>query len=74
MEFFEGRFKWRNKTFHELHPMDQMFFLHYPVSLAELKDPTRKKILETFLRVNTTGKPQKPAHIEKVKKALLEEK
>lgn len=69
-EFFEGRFTWRGLLFWDLHPMDQHHIRDYPISRAELTEPTREKILDCFLRLNTGGRPQDPKHLKKVQKLL----
>lgn len=74
IEFAECRFKWRGLTYYDLHPHDQNHFDNYPASYAELgQGATRAEILDCFVRLNTTGKPQDPKHLLKVQEMLTEE-
>jgi len=70
IEFYEDRFKYKNKLFSELNPSDQRHIGNYPVSVAFLERVDKNVILNTFVRLNTGGKPQDPDHIEKVKKMI----
>lgn len=73
IEFYEGRFKWRGITYHQLHPLDISHFESYLVSFAELEEPDRSSILETFIKINTTGRPQDEKHLNYVKTLLAKE-
>jgi len=71
IEFFEGRFKYRGKTFYEMNWRDQSHFERYKISYARTeKTMTDKQKYEYFLKMNTYGKAQDPAHIEYVKNLL----
>lgn len=68
MEFIEGRFRWNGFLFSELHPKDQSHLKNYKISRAEIDMPKDKNVLyEFFLKLNTTGKPMKKSHFDKVK-------
>lgn len=69
-EFYEDQFKYRGKFFSELHPRDKNTFENKAVSVALLDNATYEEILETFVAVNTTGKPQDVDHLNKVKTEL----
>jgi len=69
--FFEGRFKYRGRTFQELHPRDQGHFEDYSISYAECGPLTDEQKYRYFIKLNTTGQVIDPNHIEKVK-GLLE--
>lgn len=74
IEFYECRFLWRGKSYYDLHPSDQSRLETYPVSYAELNErTTRAEILDCFIRLNTSGRPQDPKHLEAVKALLTEE-
>lgn len=73
IEFYEGRFMWQGVTYHQLHPMDINHFESYLVSFAELVEPDKKNILETFIKINTTGRPQDNSHLEYVRNLLRKE-
>ena len=70
IEFFENRFKWRGKLYQDLHPQDRTHFNGYAISIGFLERVDRKTILDTFVRLNTGGRPQDPKHLEKVKEML----
>ena len=71
VEFFEGRFKYRGKTFFEMHWRDQNHFEHYSISYARTENPmTDEQKYKYFIKMNTFGKAQDPAHIEHVKNLL----
>lgn len=70
LDFKEGIFTWRNLKYWDLHPRDRSFFDMYPISVAELMEPSQKQILECFVRCNTSGKPQDAKHLETVKEML----
>lgn len=68
MEFFEGRFKFKGLYFREMHVFDQNHFENYPVSVGECENISRAQILKYFLKLNVSGKPQDPNHLEFVRK------
>lgn len=69
--FYEGRFKYRDRTFQQLHPYDQAHFKGFPISHAESYELTDKQKYRYFIKLNTTGRSIDPVHMEKVK-VLLE--
>jgi len=71
VEFYEDRFKYRGKTFSQLHPRDRGYFRCFSISIGETNHMTDKEKYEYFLRLNVGGKPQDPNHIRYVK-GLLE--
>jgi hypothetical protein len=75
IEYYEGRFEWRGKLYRDLYPGDQSHIDTYPISYAELSErSTRAEILDCFIRLNTSGKPQDPKHLEAVKALLAAER
>lgn len=73
-EFYCGRFKYQGKYFYELHPRDQSHFKHYTISYAETNPMTKEQKYRYFLKLNTTGTPVDPEHLQKVRRLWLEEK
>jgi len=69
-EFYEGRFEYRGLTYHQMTVRDQSHFDNYIVSVAEIENPTREQILRLFVKLNTCGKPQDRAHLDKVREML----
>lgn len=73
VEFYEGRFKYRDKTYHEMHWRDQNHFTNYHISYARSENIMPKDVIyKYFLKLNTQGKAQDPAHVEYVKNLLKE--
>lgn len=73
IEFYEGRFVYRGKTFHQLHPHDRYHFLRYSTSVASQNIPmSREQRLRYFLKLNVSGRPQDPRHIAYVQELLRE--
>lgn len=70
IEFYENRFKWRGKFYRQLCSLDRTHFNGYAVPIGFLERVDRKSILNTFVRLNTGGKPQDPEHLQKVKEML----
>jgi len=73
LEFYEGRFEYRGLKFRDMCSRDQHHFTNYVISWGELAEPSEQDKCEVFLRLNTSGKPQDPAHLEKVRKMLKSE-
>jgi hypothetical protein len=71
-EFVEGRFKYKGYTFAELSGRDKSRFENHPISWGYLERPTKRAIFETFIKLNTCGRPMKNEDIDKVKKLLNE--
>lgn len=67
LDFYESRFKYQGKYFHELCARDQGHFENYSINYAETEPLTQEQKLRYFLKLNTTGVPVDPAHINKVK-------
>lgn len=69
-EFFEGRFKYKGKTFQELHPFDQNHFEDYDISYASTEPLTDEQKYRYFLKLNVSGVPMDEKHLKKVEKML----
>ena len=71
-EFYEDRFPYRGVYFSQLSHKDKYKFEEHPITYGYLENPDLRGIYETFIKMNTCGKPMNHKHIEKVK-ALLKD-
>ena len=71
-EFVEDRYKYRGFYFSELSFKDQHKLLDHNISYGYLENPSKEAIFETFIKVNTCGKPMASKHINHVKQLLSE--
>jgi len=71
-EFVEDRLKYRGFYFSELSYHDQYKFTDTNVSYGYLENPSKEAIFETFIKLNTCGKPMASKHINHVKQLLSE--
>jgi len=71
-EFYEDRFQYKGFYFSELSQFDKNKFDDHPIAYGYLENPDKKAILETFIKMNTCGKPMAIKHLDKVKKLLNE--
>lgn len=71
-EFYEDRFKYKGFYFSELSGIDKNKFKNHGVAYGYLENPDRKAIFETFIKLNTCGKPMDKKHIDHVQKLLDE--
>lgn len=74
IEFYEGRFTYKNFYYSEMNLPDRWHFKEYPISMAHTNNLSREQKYRYFLRLNTTGKPIDENHLKKVKKMLVDEK
>jgi len=74
LEFYESRFTYKGRYFHEMHGRDQSHFESYSISYSETEPLTPEQKYRYFLKLNTCGVPQDPAHIKKVEKLWLDTK
>lgn len=74
LDFYEDRFEYKGKKFSELSNRDKNHFTDYPISIAEVKDPTYEQKLQYFLHLNTGGKVMSEEHINKVRNMLNKSK
>ena len=64
IEFMEGRFTYRGKTFFELHPYDQNHLENYSVAVGQITGVvTAEQKYRYFLKLNVSGHAQDPKHI-----------
>lgn len=67
VEFVSDGFPCRGRYWSELSQFDRNFLEAHPIAYAELQEGlTRPQVLQTFLRLNTGGRPMDPAHLQKV--------
>ena len=71
-EFYEDRFNYNGFYFSELSQFDKNKFESHSIAYGYLENPNKRTIFETFIKLNTCGKPMASQHINKVKKLLNE--
>jgi len=69
-EFYEDRFKYKGYYYSQLSGNDKGKFNNHGVAYGQLEDPGKRGIYETFIKLNTCGKPMDHKYIENVKKLL----
>lgn len=69
-EFYEDRFQYKGFYFSQLCFYDRHRILNHPITYGFLENPDTRAIYETFIKMNTCGKPMDHKHIDKVKKML----
>ena len=71
--FMESRFPYKGYLFRDMNPYDRNHFENFTVSWGTVENLSRLQIYRLFLKLNTSGKPQEQAHIDKVKQMYEEE-
>jgi hypothetical protein len=71
-EFYEDRFKYNGFYYSQLSFEDKSKFKNHGITYGYLENPDKRAIFETFIKLNTCGKPMDVKHINKVKKLLDE--
>jgi hypothetical protein len=71
-EFYEGRFQYNGFYYSQLSDDDKGKFKNHGITYGYLENPDKRAIFETFIKLNTCGKPMANKHIDKVKKLLNE--
>src|ERR1035437_1148309 len=71
-EFVEGRFSYKGVYFSELSNRDKNKIENHNIAWGYLENPNRKAIFESFIKLNTCGRPMENKDIQKVKKLLDE--
>ena len=69
-EFYEDRFPYKGVYFSQMSGGDKHTFRGHGVTYGFLENPDQRGIYETFIKMNTCGKPMDHKHINKVKKLL----
>lgn len=70
IEFYEDRFEYKGLKFSQMHPSDQNHFENKQMAVIEAPELNEQEILEYFIRVNTSGRPVNPEHLDKVKNMI----
>lgn len=65
-EFYESRYPYKGKYYHEMHWRDRIHFREYPISYAESVPLTKEQKYRYFLKLNTSGVPVDPDHLTNV--------
>jgi hypothetical protein len=73
IDYYLGHFKYKGKYYNELGYMDQGHFTNFSISYAESDYLTQEQKYRYFLKLNTTGTPVDPAHMERVAGLLAKE-
>jgi len=74
VRFYEGRIKYKGMTYHEMCFRDRTHFKTYGVAVSETREIlTTAQKLKYFLKLNTQGKPQDQAHLDRIRKMLAKE-
>jgi len=68
IDFYECRFKYKGKTYNDLHWRDRLHFQHYIINWAESEPMTDEQKYRYFLKLNVSGVPIAKKHIDKVHK------
>lgn len=71
-EFYEDRFPYKGVYYSQLSWRDKHTIQEHNVSYGYLEDPDQRGIYESFIKLNTCGKPMDRSHINKVKELLNE--
>lgn len=71
-EFIEGRFPYKGVYFADLSFRDKHKITNHEIAWGYLENPSRKAIFETFIKLNTCGRPMENKDIQKVKDLLDE--
>jgi len=70
LEYYEGRFKYKDSYFNDLLKIDQDYFTNYSVNVAQVSNLSQKQILQYFITLNKHGKVMDSHHIEKIENML----
>mgnify|MGYP006304454475 CR=1 FL=1 len=71
-DFYEDRFKYNGYYYSELSRTDKHKFGNHAIALGYLENPDKHAIFESFIKLNTCGKPMAKKHIDHVQKLLDE--
>jgi len=69
-EFFEDRFPYKGVYFSQLSHRDKHTFRNHGITYGYLENPDLRGIYESFIKLNTCGKPMDHKHIDKVRGLL----
>jgi hypothetical protein len=71
-DFYEGRFPYNNLYYKDLSSGERDHFEDYRISIAEIRNVTRKQKLLYFLKLNRTGRVMSSDQLSKVENLLNE--
>ena len=71
-EFYEDRFPYKGVYFSQLSHRDKHTFKNHGITYGYLENPDLRGIYESFIKLNTCGKPMDHKYIDKVKTLLNE--
>lgn len=69
-EFYEDKLTYEGLKFSELSVYDRNRLTEFPIEVIDVENAKREQILETFLRVNETGKPVSKEHLDRIRSLL----
>jgi len=69
-EFYEDRFPYKGVYFSQLSHRDKHTFKNHGITYGFLENPDKCGIYESFIKLNTCGKPMDHKHIDKVRDLL----
>lgn len=69
-EFYEDRFPYKGVYFSQLSHRDKHTFKNHGITYGFLENPDQRGIYESFIKLNTCGKPMDHKHIDKVRDLL----
>lgn len=73
MEFMADRFAYKGVYYSQLSFSDKHYFCNFNITSGEAEEGTTlKQKLRYFLKMNTGGRPQDPAHMEGIRQRLAE--
>ena len=73
VNFKEGRFQYRQKSYFDLCRRDQSHFNNYTISMADVNNISIVDKYKYFLKLNIGGKQHSKKHLEKVQRMLEEQ-
>lgn len=69
-EFYEDRYPYKGVYFSQLSHRDKHTFKDHGITYGFLENPSKRAIYESFVKLNTCGKPMDHKHIDKVKELI----
>jgi hypothetical protein len=69
-EFYEDRITYKGKKFSELCAIDANHFMGFPIIQGEVGEITEQQVYKLFVKMNTSGTPVDPNHMNKIKSLI----
>ena len=69
-EFYEDRFPYKGVYYSQMCHRDKHTFRNHNITYGFLENPSKRAIYESFVKLNTCGKPMDHKHIDKVKELI----